>query len=186
MKGMSGELQRQSTPSSSLGKWSKNLLHSCTWQTRLCRTAVDFVSALLESNRKFSKGCVEHRSHDRGERAAAKFVVDEEFNLAGVLPERHKTPAVLHALERSAKILDKNPQIRPIQRDATGEGFANNFVGHRHVSDQDSGTAFLGSALQSQRAAEGHKFRIFFDIRDQIEHIGGGVRDATPRREMRH
>jgi hypothetical protein len=147
---------------------------------------MDLVSALLESDGKFPEGRVEHRSHDRGERTAAKFIVDEEFNLAGVLPDRHETPAVLHALERSAEIFDKNPQFWPIERDAAGEGFANNLVSHRHVSDQDGDAIFFGSTLHFQRAAERHKLRIFFDIRDQVEHIGGGVRDATPCRELRH
>ena len=44
---------------------------------------VDLVGALLEGRGEAAEGGVEHRAHQQAERAAAEFVVDEEFDLAG-------------------------------------------------------------------------------------------------------
>ena len=61
-------------------------------------------------------------------------------------------PAVLHVLERAIEVLDQDCEIRPIERDAAGEGLADNLVGNRHVGDQHGDAlAFVGGAAHFQR-----------------------------------
>ena len=93
-----------------------------------------------------------------------------------------KYPAVVHPLEWPAEIFDKNREIGPIKGDATGECLANDLVGNRHVGDHNDGAVlFLVAALDRQCAAQRHEFRIFFDIRDQVEHVRRGVADTALR-----
>src|SRR5690348_8909954 len=72
--------------------------------------AVNFIGALLESDRKTAKGGVEHRSHQGRKSAAPEFVVDEKFNVTRPLFDRIKGPAILHALERAIEVFDQDLQ----------------------------------------------------------------------------
>src|SRR5665213_2249487 len=103
---------------------------------------VDFIGAPLESNGEFAEGGLEHGAHQYRQRPAFEFVVDEEFDFAGLIAGRREGPAVLQAAERAVEILDQNFQRRSIEGDAAGEGLLDQFVGHRHRSDDDRALSF--------------------------------------------
>src|SRR5579875_1944212 len=83
--------------------------------------AVNLVSPLFERASHAAEDSIEDCAGQHGKGAAAEFVVDEKFDLAGRLAPRMECPAVLHAAERAVEVFDANGQILSIQRDAAGE-----------------------------------------------------------------
>src|SRR5512143_322692 len=153
-----------------------------------CRLSpIDGVSALLERGSEAPKGRIKHRTHQDGERTAFKLILDEKFDITRVSARGMKGPAVLEPLEGTVEVFDNDFEIGPVKCDAAGKCLTNDLVGNRHVNYQDGRAVVLVvEAFHRQGTAERHKFRIFPDVRDQIEHVRGGVADASLRRELRH
>lgn len=144
-------------------------------------TAVNSVRALLESRSHPPKHLVEHSAGQEREGAAAEFVVDEEFDVAGVFARRMEDPLVVHAAERPVEILDLNGKIVPVENGAAGEALVYELIGDRHHRDQHAFAVGTDSvAAHAHVAAQGYKFRIALYVGHQIEHLGRGVADEPP------
>src|SRR5262249_4339715 len=78
--------------------------------------AIDRVSAALECRREAAKHCIEHCAHEETERAALELIEQEKFDLAGVLADRMKGPAVLHTGEWTTEVFDVDRERRPVER----------------------------------------------------------------------
>jgi len=89
--------------------------------------------------------------------------------------------------ERTLQIFDQDFQIGAVERDAAGEGFADQLERHRHVGDHGFGAVWILQALtDSQRLAHRHELRIALDIGDEIEHLRRAVLDPALAGELRH
>src|ERR1043165_4487359 len=148
---------------------------------------INFVGTALERLGKAPESGLEHRAHQHGEHAAAKFVGDEELYLAGPLPERVKVPAVLHAAERAAQVFDQDLPVRLVERHTRREGLVDDLVGHRHLGDRGFDPLRAGRPpTHPHRLAERHELRIALHVGDQIEHVARRMADAPPGAELRH
>src|ERR1700731_1658089 len=97
--------------------------------------AIDLIGAALERRGKAAEGGVENRAHEQAQGAAAKFVNDEELDLAALLAGGAEAPAVVHGPERAFEILHQNFKLGPVERDAAGERLADKPVGNGHVDN---------------------------------------------------
>src|SRR5262245_8559448 len=91
-------------------------------QIKSARTPINCVGTLFKRGSKAAESGLEHRPHQYGEGATPEFIFNEEFDIAGVLVDRMKGPAILHAPERSAEVFHQNLQIWPVESHAAGEG----------------------------------------------------------------
>src|SRR5690606_21271877 len=62
-------------------------------------SGVNLIRALFERGGEAPERLIEHRAHEQAERTAAELIVDEELDLAFVLVNWQKTPAIVHAPE---------------------------------------------------------------------------------------
>jgi len=63
---------------------------------------------------------------------------------------------------------------------------ANDLVGDGHIRNEIGSSIFLGATFDCKRTAQRDELRILLNVRHQIEHIGGGVTDASFRGELGH
>ena len=155
--------------------------------TGLSRRAIDLIGAALEGRGKAPKCGVENAAHEQAKGAAAELVDDEKFYIASALAGGAEAPAIVHALERAFEIFDQDFALRPVERDAAGEGFAHEFIGNRHVGDDDlPALAVCCSPAHGERAAQRHELRIAFDVGDKVEHVGCRMLDPPRGRKLRH
>jgi hypothetical protein len=130
---------------------------------------------------------VEHRAHQHREYPIPEFVRDKESNVAGVVTLWLEGPFILKPAERAFQILDENFQIGTVERHAAGECFADQLERHRHVGNHNFAAVFAFRALfDFQRMTQRHELRIFFHVRDKIEHLLRAVTDTPLVRELRH
>ena len=109
------------------------------------------------------------------------------LDIAKLLAGGVKVPAVLHAAERTAQVLDENLQVRAIERDASDESLADHLVGDRHLGDDGFNPLPCRTVLAYPHVlAERHELRVMLHVGDKIEHVGSGMTHAPLGPELRH
>src|SRR3974377_1985876 len=127
----------------------------------------------LERRCKTAESDIEHGSHEETERAAAKFIGNEEFHDAGLGAGRMKDPAILEPAEGAIEVFDEDVQAGPVERYATGERLMHEFVGNGHVGNKDFDAFRPGDSFSYlERLAKRHELRITLDVCDEVEHFG--------------
>src|SRR6516164_7067580 len=148
---------------------------------------IDLVSPPLERRGKAAESDIEHGSHEETERAAAKFISNEEFHDAGLGAGRMKDPSILEPAEGSIEVFNKDVQAGPIERYAAGERLMHEFVGNRHVGNKDFNAFRPGDSFSYlERLAKRHELRIALDICNEVEHFGSRMTHPALGRELRH
>src|SRR5829696_1958410 len=173
--------------------WRRSRTRSVSWKRQLAELgpdralpAVDFVGPLLEGLDEGPEGLVEDRAHQETEGKTLEFVGDEELDLAP-RAQRLQGPAVLQIAERPVHIFDKDTQPRAVERDAAREGLVDLLVPDLHLGNERlDALAALRSAPHLKPFAERQEVRIFFYIRDQIEHFLRRVPDLPRGAKRRH
>src|SRR5579862_9501547 len=99
--------------------------------------AVYLIRSAFEGGSEAAECRVEHCAHEHAKGAAAEFIGYEKFDFARALTLGPKGPAIVHFLERAFEIFNQDFKLLRIERDATGKGFADKFVGNGHIGDDD-------------------------------------------------
>src|SRR5579863_8844910 len=150
-------------------------------------SAIDVIGAGLEGFGEFVEGRIENPADEQREGAIAKLIGDVEFDAAGAWAELDESPLVLEMLERSVDIFDEDFEFRRIERHPAREGLADRLVTDFHIGQEHPPSiAKLARFPKPQVAAERHEFGIGADIRDEGEHLGGGMLDTAFGAKSRH
>jgi len=133
------------------------------------------------------KGRIEHAADKQPERPAFELIGDLELDKTGrAIVLIDEVPAIFEMFERTVDIFDEDARGLALAGDPAREGLPQGFVADGHLGDLNQFAFRLNAPAHAQIEAHGQKFRIFFNIRDEIEHFVGAVKDATFSLEGRH
>src|SRR5215467_4122474 len=98
-----------------------------------------------------------------------------------------KSPAIVHFSKRPFKIFDQYFKPCTIKRDAACECLIDQFIGNRHVGDDNLPTIRFSRPLAYlKRTAQWDEFGIVLDLGNKLEHVGRGMSGMPLGRELRH
>src|SRR5262249_32104737 len=101
-------------------------------------------------------------------------------------PARLEPPDIVEVAKRSLEILGMDEESAAVEGDPGRERFADEFVGDRHGRDEDVLAPDGAPRTDHETFTERRELRMGFEVRDQIEHTGGGVMALPRRGEVRH
>src|SRR5690348_16118444 len=86
--------------------------------------SIHLIRTALEGVGEAAEGGVEHGAHQQAERATLEFIRNEELDVAALLVDRPKGPAVVEPAERPVEVFDRNLQPRAVDDHAAREALA--------------------------------------------------------------
>ena len=80
--------------------------------------------------------------------------------------------------EGAVEIVGADVERGPVERHLARESLAHELVADRHVGDEHLSLALLAPAAHLQHLAERQEFRVALHVRDEVEHLLGGMSES--------